>query len=81
MAKIVGAAARVPGIHGNTSARQSHGLRRSGVILQGPEHRVGVVQIAGARKGTRAIATQVVPKGVQTATAVPTGIVRENAVL
>ena len=60
MTEAVGTAIRIPCINRRAARREGHGLCRPSVVLQRPQHRVGVVQIASACEVAAVIAAEVV---------------------
>jgi hypothetical protein len=75
MTRGISAATRVARINRGATRGQSHGLRRSAIVLQGTEQRVGVVQVTSAIEVAGAITAQVESMGGYGAAAVsPAGL-------
>jgi len=81
MALNIHATVQIASIDGWASAKKSHSLCRSAVVLQASEHGVDVVQVARTSQVTTIVATQVVSFGEHGTEAVSSSIVRHNAVL
>jgi len=81
MTVAVGTATRVASINRWAAGEKSLRLCRAAVVLQGAQHRVDVVHIAGAIEFAAAIAAEIVAIRGHCAGAVASRIIRNNAVL